>query len=128
MSWQRFAAAVAEAKDLSREEGPDYGALAAANHALAPPGRAVVPGHLHLPGHRSASSLLARSKPCGSSMPGRGGRWPRTSRSASSAAAGGRPCCETVPSVCPFYIVTPIRRRNPLPSPPCTTIIIPQRH
>jgi TnpA family transposase len=34
MSWDRFAAAVTEAKDLSREEGPDYGSLAAANHAL----------------------------------------------------------------------------------------------
>jgi hypothetical protein len=36
MSWARFAAAVAKAKakDLSREEGPDYGSLAAANHAL----------------------------------------------------------------------------------------------
>jgi hypothetical protein len=34
LPWDRFAAAVAEAKKLSREDGPDYAALAAANHAV----------------------------------------------------------------------------------------------
>ena len=34
LPWDRFAAAIAEAKKLSREDGPDYAALAAANHAV----------------------------------------------------------------------------------------------
>ena len=34
LPWDHFAAAVAEAKKLSREDGPDYAALAAANHAV----------------------------------------------------------------------------------------------
>ena len=34
LPWDRFAAAVAEAKKLSRTDGPDYAALAAANHAV----------------------------------------------------------------------------------------------
>jgi hypothetical protein len=32
--WDCFAAAIAEAKKVSREDGPDYAALAAANHAV----------------------------------------------------------------------------------------------
>lgn len=56
--WERFAAVVAEAKDLSREEGPDYGSLAATNHALL---RRVGPLFLHAFGFRgiaATSSLL----------------------------------------------------------------------
>ena len=34
LPWDRFAAAVAEAKKLSRADGPDYAALAASNHAV----------------------------------------------------------------------------------------------
>ena len=34
LPWDSFAAAVAEAKKLSRADGPDYAALAAANHAV----------------------------------------------------------------------------------------------
>lgn len=56
--WERFAAAVAEAKHLSREEGPDYRALAVASHGLL---RRVGPPFLEafqFEGIASAASLL----------------------------------------------------------------------